>query len=191
MLPAENRALRELWAFGTNLERHWTSLAGRLEADEPAAAAALRDGAAGSQRVREALRPLMTRQGLYAETMAEAAGRLVAPRPVPADAPLERNQALRFAVLDGEQVVTLLAYLARLAASDGDAELRTVLDDGERDLRTITGRVRAAAIALGDRPDAAIEPVGPAAAHRIGYAIGAVGEWVDRQIGRRRGRDAG
>src|SRR3954453_5368169 len=191
MHPAQNRGLRELWAFGTNLERHWTSLAGRLEDDEPAAGLALRAGAAAARRVREAVRPLMARRGLYAETMAEAAGRFVAPRPLPADAPLERNQALRFAVLDGEQVVTLLAYLARLAASDGDAELRALLDDGERDVRAITGRVRSAAVGLGDRPDAAIEPVAPAPAHRIGYAIGAVGEWVDRQIGRRRGRDAG
>src|SRR3954449_5496213 len=119
MHPAQNRGLRELSAFGTNLERHWTSLAGRLEDDEPAAAAALRDGAAASQRVREAVRPLMARRGLYAETMAEAPGPFAAPRPPPADSRLERSQALRFAVLDGEQVVTLLAFLARLAASDG------------------------------------------------------------------------
>jgi hypothetical protein len=186
---AENRALRELWAFSTNLERHWASLADRVEDDEPRAAAALRDGAAASARVREAVRPAMARRGLYAEVMAETAGRFVAPRPSPVDAPLERNQALRFAVLDGQHVTTLLAYLARLAAADGDAELRAILDDGERELRTITGRVRSAAVGLGDRPDVAIKPVGAAAAHRVGYVVGAVGEWVDRQIGRRRGRD--
>jgi hypothetical protein len=190
MHPAENRALRELWAFATNLERHWAGLARRLDGEEPQAAAALRDGAAASLRLREALRPAMAARGLYAETAAETAGRFVVPRPPAPDSLLERNQALRFAVLDVQHVVTTAAYLTRLAAADGDAELRALIADGERELRTIEGRVREAAIGLGDRPDAAIAPAGPAAAHKVGYVIGAAGEWVDRRLGRRRGRGA-
>jgi hypothetical protein len=188
MHPAEIRALRELWAFTTSLERHWSGLADRLEGDEPAAATALRDGAAASARLREAVRPAMAARGLYAETAAETAGRFAAPRPVAPDAVLERNQALRFAVLDVQHVVTLLGYLARLAQADGDAELRALLDTGEGELSAAERRVRTAAIGLGDRPDDAIVPAGPRAAHKVGYAIGAAGEWVDRQLGRRRNR---
>jgi len=191
MNAAEHRALRELWAFGTGLERHWASLAGRIEDGEPNAAAALRDGVAASARLRAALRPAMAARDLYAENAAEAAGRLVAPRPPAADTVLERNQALRFAVLDVQHVVTLLRYLARLAAADGDAELRALLDTGEGELHAVEGRVRQAAVALGDRPEDAIRPAGSRAGHLVGYAIGYAGEWVDRRIGRLRGRGAG
>lgn len=188
MHAAEHRALRELWAFTTSLERHWTALAGRLGDDERRAVAALRDGVQASARLRAAVRPVMAERGLYAETAAETAGRLVAPRPPAADAVLERNQALRFAVLDVQHVATLAAYLARLAAADGDAGLREPLEAGERELRAVEARVRQAAIGLGDRPDDAILPAGSRAGHKVGQTIGAVGEWVDRQIGRRRGR---
>jgi hypothetical protein len=104
---------------------------------------------------------------------------------------LERNQALRFAVLDVQHVVTLVAYLARLAAADGDEELRALLARAEAELRRAETAVRDAAIALGDRPDAALEPVGARAGHMLSVAIGTAGEWVDRQLGRRRGRARG
>ena len=103
---------------------------------------------------------------------------------------LERNQALRLALDDLEHVATLLAYLATVSETRGDADLPEFCRRWERRLRRQLGAVRRAAVAMGQDPDAAIEPLDPSAvgkaAHGAAYAAGTVGEWVDRQVARRR-----
>ena len=126
MLPAEHRALRELGAFTGQLTRHWESLAGRLGGGE---ATVLRAGADDGRALLAALEPLIADRGLAARPAAQVAGTFVTPRPSPSDLLLERNQALRFAVLDVQHCVTLLGYLGRLAAADGDTELEAFLGE--------------------------------------------------------------
>jgi hypothetical protein len=133
----------------------------------------------------------MAERNLYGEAAADAAGRLAPPRPGAPDAVLERNQALRFAVLDVQHVVTLLRYLERLAAADGDEELRALLAGAAAELGAVEQRARDAVIALGDRPDDALRPAGPRAGQLLNYAVGAWGEWIDRRIGRRRRAEPG
>ncbi len=187
MHAAEHRALRELFAFTTQLERHWSVLGARLGEG----GAALGAGAAAARELLEELQSLTDARGLPIEHMARFAGRFASARPGMPDRLLERNQALRFAALDAQHVVTLLAYITNLALADGDEQLRGFCARWERKLRSHERAVRLAAIALGERPDEAILPAdgttaGEAGA-RVGAAIGALGEWVDRQAVRRRG----
>jgi hypothetical protein len=187
MLPAEHRALRELGAFTGQLARHWDALAGRLGGDE---ATLLRAGSADGRALLAALEPLIADRGLAARPAAQVAGALVTPRPLMGDRLLERNQALRFAVLDVQHCVTLLGYLARLAAADGDRALEAFLGEWELRLRRHEDAVRAAAVAAGERPDEAIRPADGSLAGRAGQrlssSVGAVGEWVDGKITLRR-----
>jgi hypothetical protein len=185
MHPAEHRALRELGAFTGQLARHWGTLSSRLDGDD---AAALRRGADDATKLVDELHPVLEARGLAVRHAAQLAGTLAMARPPVTDRLLERNQALRFAVLDVQHCVTLLGYLARLAAGDGDDELRAFCARWERKLRTHERAVRAAAIALGERPDEAILPADRSAAgragHRLSSAVGSVGEWVDRRFSR-------
>jgi hypothetical protein len=177
---AEHRALRELYAFTRQLGRHWSSLAKLDGGDEPAA---LRAGAQAAEELLGELEPLTGARGLPTATMVRFASRFAAPRPAVPDRALERNQALRFAALDAQHVATLLAYVANLAAADGDEELRAFCSRWERKLRTHERGVRLAAIALGERPDEAIAPADGSLAGRLGAkvnsGIGAFGEWFD------------
>ena len=185
MHPAEHRALRELGAFTGQLARHWGALAGRVDGDE---ATALQKGATAAGKLLDELRPLLEARGLAVRHAAHLAGTFATARPPVNDRLLERNQAMRFAVLDVQHCVTLLGYLARLAAGDGDEELRAFCASWERRLRTHERAVRAAAIALGEHPEQAILPADNSAAGRAGqrlsYAVGSVGEWVDRRFAR-------
>jgi hypothetical protein len=187
MHPAEHRALRELGAFAGQLARHWDALAGRLGGDE---ATLLRAGSADARELLAALEPLIAARGLAARPAAQVAGAFVTPRPLPSDLLLERNQALRFAVLDVQHCVTLLGYLARLAAVDGDRALEAFLGEWEPRLRRHEDAVRAAAVALGDHPGEAVEPADASLAGRAGQrlssSVGAVGEWVDGKLTLRR-----
>ena len=187
MHPAEHRALRELGAFAGQLGRHWTSLAERLGGDE---ATLLRAGADDARALLAGLEPLIAERGLAARPAAQVAGAFVTPRPLLGDRLLERNQALRFAVLDVQHCVTLLGYLGRLAAADGDKPLEAFLGEWELRLRRHEEAVREAAVAAGDRPDAAVEPAdrSPAgrAGQRLSSSLGAVGEWVDARLTLRR-----
>jgi hypothetical protein len=187
MHPAEHRALRELRVFGTQLASHWDRLAARFagaEAERLAAGAAdaramlVEVGAAG------AARDVPTRPS------AALAGRLTSARPMAPDHLLERNQALRYAVLDVAHCATLAAYAAALAAARGDEELRALLAGWQERLEAHERAVRAAAIALGARPDDAIAPAIPTVPGRLGQRLaasgGALGEWVDRRAAARR-----
>lgn len=184
MHPAEHRALRELYAFTRQLGRHWESLGTLLGGSD---GAALQDGAAAAGQLLAELAPLTGARGLPTATMANMASRVATARPSIPDRALERNQALRFAALDAQHVATTLAYVANLAAADGDEELRAFCARWERRLRAHERAVRLAAVALGERPDEAIQPADRSPAGRAGAklnsAIGAFGEWFDGRAG--------
>ncbi|MFL5892426.1 MAG: hypothetical protein ACJ75I_06740 [Solirubrobacterales bacterium] len=189
--PAENRGYRELYVSGRyavkRLTRLGLSLDG-LDAREPVDKAAESLG-----KLLEELGPLTARHDLYGEVAAQGGGASFGVvRGAVFDRFLERNQALRLAVDDLEHVATLLAYLASVSGARGDEKLAEFCRSWERRMRRQIGTVRKAAVSLGERPDAAIEPLdaGPAgrAAHRVAWAFGTVGEWTDRQVARRRQR---
>jgi hypothetical protein len=86
-------------------------------------------------------------------------------------------------VLDVQHLGTLLPYLAGIARGRGDEALARWYGGWKRRLATVEKRARDLAIAAGDDPDGAVEPLidSPAgrAAHGVAYAIGTLGEWVD------------
>jgi hypothetical protein len=185
--PAQNRGLRELVATARQLADHWSSLAPRFQADEKTAAT-LADGAHRARDLITTLAPLMQERGLYGGPAAHSVGKsLAGSRAQVGDRFLERNQALRTAVLDVQHVVTLLGYQARLAKGQRDVELAQALRQHEHWLLAVERAGRRAAIRLGADPDAAIERLDPspagAVAHGAANAVGTVGEWVDRQRG--------
>jgi hypothetical protein len=186
--PAQNRGLRELYATTRQLAEHWSALAARMRGTP--AAGVLEDGVASAGELLDALPPLTEARGLYGGRAAHSVGVSVAgSRSHVGDRFLERNQALRTAVLDVQHVVTLLGYQAVLADQRADEELARTLRRFERALLSIERAARRAAVKLGEEPDVAVQPLdrSPAgrAAHGAANAVGTVGEWVDR---RSRGR---
>jgi hypothetical protein len=187
--PAQNRGLRELVATTRQLADHWASLAPRLAGDQTATAQGpLDDGVVHAQALIEDLRPLMEARGLYGGAAAHSVGKsLAGSRSRLGDRFLERNQALRTAVLDVQHVVTLLGYQAQIAEYRGDEELARALRRHEGELLSVERATRRAATKLGSDPDAAIERLDPSTAGRVAHgaanAVGTVGEWVDRRRG--------
>jgi hypothetical protein len=181
LYPAEHRALRELYAMASQLASHWTRLGGRLGG---APGDALADGASAA---RELLRELAARtaaHGLHGWPAAQGVGgRLASARNVAGDLVLERNQALRAAVLDVAHVTTLLAYLSALADRRGDAMLAAWHRRWEVRLREAEERVMATVVALAEDPDDAILPASQTTAGRAGHslanALGTLGEAID------------
>jgi hypothetical protein len=189
MHPAEHRGLRELHAGARQLLRHWRELADRLEGAGGAGTSQLRAGADSAQALLGELSAVTAARGLHGRPAAQGVGaRIAATRLAVVDPALEVNQALRLAVLDAQHVTTLLAYLERLAARRGDAELQEFLTAWEARVRIAEDGVRAAAIAAGDDPDAAIAVATPGLAGRIGHglasAVGTAGEWIDGRLAR-------
>lgn len=178
LLPAEHRALRELHAAAAHLRGHWARLARRL-GDQPV----LERGAAAAGELLGELEDRTRAHGLQTFPAALGAGRGGARLRGAGDLLLERNQALRTAVLDVQHAVTLLAYLAELAAARGDAALAAWHRSWEERLRGVESDARAVAAATGRDPAAAIEPadVSPVgrAGHRIASGLGALGESID------------
>lgn len=188
--PAQNRGLRECYAFARQLARHWDGLASRLEPGP--GADGLRAGAQAARTLLDELAGLTEGYGLYGFPAAQGVGaRLAGVRNVVADRTLERNQALRMAVLDVQHLTTLLAYLATIGAERGDETMAEFCGRWERKLKRVEGQVRRAAIAQGSAPDTAIEPLDGTTLGRAGHgmatAAGTVGEWVDRRAAKRRG----
>ena len=185
MFPAEHRALRELHAMTRELRDHWSKLAQRL--GEPV----LYEGATGAD---ELLIELEDRVDLSGRPTAQFAGaRLAGARGI-SDLLLERNQALRSALLDLQHVITLLDYLAGLAAAREDTDLQAWHSGWRERLRVVEDRGRAAVTAMAADPERAIEPaddgtLGRAGA-KLGVALGTVGEAIDQsalgQLARRR-----
>lgn len=187
--PAENRAYRELYAYARQVANHWPSLARRLPGGD--APDALRSGAKSAGKLIDELTPLTEGYGLSGKPAAQGVGvQLAGARTAVRDRFLERNQAVRVAVLDAEHVAILLAYLATIANSRGDETLEAFCSSWEKRMRRVVRAARKAAIGLGENPDTAIEPLDRSApgkaAHGAAYAIGTVGEWVDRRVAGRR-----
>lgn len=189
MHPAEHRGLRELYVMARQLREHWRALAGRLESSAPDQAALLREGSDVARGLIGELTDVTAARGLHGRPAAQGFGaRLAALHSHLLDTALEVNQALRFAVLDVVHVVTLLDYLAALARADGDAELEAFLAGWAPRMRVQEDAMRAAAVAVGTEPDAAIGAATPGIAGRIAHsaatAVGTLGEWVDGRAAR-------
>jgi hypothetical protein len=187
--PAENRGYRELYAFARQLAEHWATLLPRF-AGGPAAEPLERGEAAARELLAE-LEPLTAARGLHGRPAAQGMGASLAKqRGVVRDRFLERNQALRFALEELQHLTTLIAYLGSVAGTRRDEELQEFCGRWERKLKRLEGQARKGAAALGEDPDAAVEPFDPTgvgrAAHSLGYAMGTVGEWVDRRVADRR-----
>ena len=185
--PAQNRGLRELVATTRQLADHWEALSPRFA--RTSTRATLERGSARARELLDTVRPLMEARGLYGGPAAQSVGRsLAGSRSRVGDRFLERNQALRTAVLDVQHVVTLLGYQAETAETRGDSELAQTLRRNERTLATVERAVRKSAVELGRKPDEAIERVDRSPAGRVAHgaanAVGTVGEWVDRRAGR-------
>jgi hypothetical protein len=181
MYPAEHRALRELHATGRQLASHWRRLGERLGG---APQRTLQEGAATARGMVTELAKQTAERGLHGFPAAQGVGhRLAGLRNAAGDLVLERNQALRLAVLDAEHVVTLLAYLAELAEKRGDAALAAFHQHWEDEIADARDAVRHAAIALADDPDDAILPADSGRLGRAGHAaaaaLGTVGEAFD------------
>lgn len=188
MHAAEHRALRELHAAARHLARHWSALAGRLAAE----ATVLESGAGDARALLAELERATAARGLHGRPAAQGLGGTVAGlRSAVVDRTLEVNQALRLAALDAQQVVTLLGYLERLAQTRGDGELRELHARWGRRMAEHERRARTAAVALGEDPARAITEAIPDASgragHAVAYALGSVGEAVDRLLAGRRG----
>jgi hypothetical protein len=180
LFPAEHRALRELYAMAGQLAAHWSSLAPRLGGE---AADVLERGAAAARELLRELVEHTTAHGLHgvpaAQGLGSGGGRLKSA----ADLMLERNQALRRAVLDMQNVTTLLGYLARVADQRDGADLAAWERGWETRLRELEDLVRAAAIDEGADPDRAIVPADTGKMGRAGHAVanglGTLGEAFD------------
>jgi hypothetical protein len=183
--PAQNRGFRELYAASRQIANHYGALGRRL--DVPA----LDDGAAAARRLLDELREQTERFDLHGFPAAQNVGLTAArARSAVGDHFLERNQALRLAVLDVQHAVTLLGYLAAASETNGNADLAVFCTRWRDTLGEVEDRVRGAAVELGRTLDDAVEPLDPSplgrAAHAVGYWVGSFGEWFDRQAARRR-----
>jgi hypothetical protein len=184
--PAQNRGLRELYATARNLAGHWGALAPRFEGTP--AGKALADGAARGGELMDELPAVTEPYGLYVGAAARQAGAsLSGVRGGVADRFLERNQALRAAVLDAQHMTTLCGYLAQLADTRGTTDVAEFCHRWERQIASVERAARRAAMRLGREPDLALERLDDSAAgraaHGAAYWAGTVGEWFDRRRG--------
>lgn len=186
MHPAEHRGLRELHMFARQLARHWGRLGALIEGD---AQSVLAEGANDARTLVDEITRAAAERGVYGEPAAAFGGRLASARPSVPDRLLERNQALRFALLDVQHCVTLLEYLAALEAQRQDEPLHALCTDWAERLGRHERALRDAIKALVAHPDDAIAPADPSPAGRLGQrlatAVGAVGEAIDRRAGNR------
>ena len=192
LFPAEHRALRELHAMANQLASHWTRLGGRLGG---APGEALDAGAGAARELLGELAGRTAAHGLHGFPAAQGVGgRLAGVRNLAGDLVLERNQALRAAVLDVAHVTTLLAYLSALADRRGDAVLAAWHRRWEARLREAEERVMATVVAMAEDPADAVEPASPSPAGRAGHglasAIGTLGEAIDGSVVGRAARRA-
>jgi hypothetical protein len=119
LFPAEHRALRELYALARQLGGHWAKLAGKLDGPPEV----LARGADASKELLSELAERTAAYGLHGVPAATGAGVWSSRLRGVGDRLLERNQALRTAVLDVQHVTTLLAYLGQLADGRSDTAL--------------------------------------------------------------------
>ena len=154
--PAEHRGLRELYAMTRALVSHWGRLGNRLGGDEAGVLAA---GVEDARTLLAELADITAEHDLHGYPAAQGAGLNIARvRNAPGDLMLERNQALRAAVLDVQHVVTLLGYLAGLAERREDVSLTAFLRRWERELKVHEDAARAAAVGQSVIPIAPSSP---------------------------------
>jgi hypothetical protein len=182
--PAEHRGYRELAVAGRQLLARWSRLA---EAVSDTGVAPVLDEAAGNVReMLDELSPRIAAYDLHAGRAVHGVGSTVGDvRGAVIDRSLDTGVAVRFAVLDIEHIATLLAHLAAIAETRGDAKLAKFDSDWQKRLRPQVKAVRSAAVDLGRDPDRAAQPLDSSrfgqVAHRAGWAIGTLGEWFDRR----------
>jgi hypothetical protein len=178
--PAEHRALRELFAAARQLRDHWGALSRRLDAP------VLSAGTADAHRLAEETRAMAGERDLAVGLAARTAGAsLSGARTAVTDRFLERNQALRLAVLDASHLVTLLDYVAAIAT---DERLSAFAKRWAARFRDHERSARDAVAALAEDPDGAIAPLHGSvvgrAAHGAANAVGTFGEWFDSRAKR-------
>jgi hypothetical protein len=187
LFPAEHRALRELYALTRQFGGHWARLDDKLDP----APDALARGVEASKQLLEELTSRTAAYGLHGVPAATGAGAWTSRLRGAGDLLLERNQALRGATLDIQHVITLLAYLAALAARRDDLALAEWLSGWETRLRAIAGEVQAAVVAEAEEPERAIQPYDGSklgrAGHKLQVSLGTLGEAYDRHAAKRRG----
>jgi hypothetical protein len=180
LFPAEHRGLRELHAMARQLGGHWSKLGERVGGE---AGVVLERGAAATRELLGELETQCAAHGLYGFPAAQGVGGGAAGLRGVSDLLLERNQALRSAVLDMTHVTLLLGYLAELAERREGTELAAFHRRWEARLREIEESARALAVAEGRVPERAIEPAEPGSLGRAGHAVanrlGTLGEALD------------
>jgi hypothetical protein len=185
LFHAEHRGLRELYALTRQLGGHWAKLEGKLD-DPPEV---LARGVDASKQLLSELAEKTAAHGLHGVPAATGTGMWSSRVRGAGDLLLERNQALRTAVLDVQHVTTLLAYLAVLADGRADTALAGWLRGWESRLRRIEDDVRAAAVAEGNEPERAIQAADSSRVGRAGHAIalklGTLGEAIDSRAARK------
>ena len=181
--PAEHRALRELHAMVRRLANHWRRLADRLGGPP---ASPLREGAATARGLVRELEGETASRGLHGFPAAQGAGAQLATLRNVGDVVLERNQAVRLAVLDADHVLTLLLYLEALANGRQDAALAAVHRRWIEQVERARDAVRDAAIALANHPEDALRPAEPSLVGRAGQSaanvVGTLGEAFDGSV---------
>ena len=156
---AEHRALRELYAVARQLCGHWERLAERIGGPP---ATVLRRGPAPATSCSTSWPAAPRSTGCTASRPPRApAAAWPGVRNNAGDLLLERNQAMRVAVLDVQHLTTLLGYLGRLATTRGDEQLAGFHLRWEARLRELENEARDAAIELGCEPAAAVVPGRP------------------------------
>jgi hypothetical protein len=182
--PAEHRAYRELYVTCRQLTERWRRLATAL--DDTSAPVTLKKTSKQVDKLLEELEPRTAAFELHSRVAAQGLGaRIGDARALVVDRTLDSGAALRFAVLDLEHIVTLLRQLARMAKVRGDEDLRHFCLGWAKTLRPLVRRVRDEAIQLGDDPDRAAAPLDDSAVsqalHKAGWAVGTLGEWIDKR----------
>lgn len=181
--PAEHRAYRELYVSARQLVGRWERLIAALRGTPYAEV--LERGRDRVASLLTALGPRTAAYGLHGGPAAEGLGARIADvRGAITDRSVDTGMVMRLAVLDIEHVATLLGQLTELARAREDDELVAFCRQWERAVTPDVKATRTTAIALGASPDRAAAPLDQSVlgrtAHRVGWALGAVGESIDR-----------
>jgi hypothetical protein len=187
LLAAEHRALRELYAAAKTLERHWGRLARMMS--PPTQPELLREGSTAARELLAELETRTAEHDLFGTPAAQGLGAQIGGARGLSDRLLERNQALRGALLELRHTVLALHYLAALARTRGDEGLAAWHAAWEERLRALEDRGLDAVAALAADPDGATAPADDGTLGRMGqklnHTLGSLGEAIDNRFGHR------